>query len=560
MKPVTWIACVFAAITLWCGLCWTSEARAEERHTVKSGDTLGSIAIKYGCRSSIDLKRANNLSTDALKIGQVIKIPNHCAAPSKAPAPSAKTATAGGKAPAPAAKAPASGVKAAAAPPAPQQYKVKGGDTLGAIAAKFGCNSSADLRRTNGLKSDALSIGQTLDVSVCSDLPSGAEAKHTVKAGEVISKIATKYGCSPEEIKRVNRLKDDNLKVGQILKIPTCSPAKASLGVSSSPSVPTVASKAKVDTAVLPALMARHGFKPPPGFKAFIIEINFDKTRTKVTRERYFDYSGTSDDATGWNPASTVKLFAVISAMQRVRELGFSHKAKVTFHTARGDKHFALDELIRMTLVNSNNLTYNRVVQLASHDRLNGKFLVNSNGFRSSAITGAYQVGDWTSQGESKSLKTSPAITLSERSKTHTIGAHTGKITPRCGGSACTTPRDLGEAMRRLMLQEQLPASQTFNLHDEDLKFIRQAMRAERSRGNEVVDKFADVFNNERVLFYSKPGFAGNWFSDNVYIFDPRVNQAWVVVLAGSPGRSALDSAAHVIAKIIANGELRRVK
>jgi LysM repeat protein len=546
MKPTTWISSLLVAcVALACTL-WPSDAFADGRYTVKSGDTLGGIAIKVGCRSSADLKRANNLKSDAIKIGQLLKVPTTCSSASASG--TAKTSTGGG----------ASGASASA-PSAPVPYRVKGGDTLGGIAAKYGCDSSADLRRANGLKSDALSIGQTLDVSICRDAPSsGAGVRHTVKSGEVISKIAAKYGCTSEEIKEANRLKDDNLKIGQILKIPGCSPASSA--VISTSSGPTVASKAKVNTTVLPALMAKHGFKPPAHFKAFVIEVNFDKTRTKITSERYFDYNGTSDDVTGWNPASTVKIFAVIAAMQRVRELGFSHKAKVTFHTARGDKHFDLDELIRLTLINSNNLTYNRMVQLASHDRLNGKFLVNSNGFRSSAITGAYQVGDWTAQGESKSLKTSPSITLSEHSKSHTLGAHTGKVSPACGGSACTSPRDLGEAMRRLMLQEQLPASQTFRLHDEDLKFIRQSMRAERSRGNEVVDAFADVFDNERVLFYSKPGFAGNWFSDNVYIFDPRVNQAWIVVLAGAPGRSALNDASKVVAQVIANGELRRVK
>jgi LysM repeat protein len=546
MKPTTWISSLLVACVALAYTIWPHDGFADGRYTVKSGDTLGGIAIKVGCRSSADLKRANNLKSDALKIGQLLKVPTTCSSASASG--SAKTSTGGG----------ASGASDSA-PSAPVPYRVKGGDTLGGIAAKYGCDSSADLRRANGLKSDALSIGQTLDVSVCQDAPSsGAGVRHTVKSGEVISKIAAKYGCTSEEIKEANRLKDDNLKIGQILKIPGCSPA-SSATISTS-SGPTIASKAKVNTTVLPALMAKHGFKPPAHFKAFVIEVNFDKTRTKITSERYFDYNGTSDDVTGWNPASTVKIFAVIAAMQRVRELGFSHKAKVTFHTARGDKHFDLEELIRLTLINSNNLTYNRMVQLASHDRLNGKFLVNSNGFRSSAITGAYQVGDWTAQGESKSLKTSPSITLSEHSKSHTLGAHTGKVSPACGGSACTSPRDLGEAMRRLMLQEQLPAAQTFRLHDEDLKFIRQSMRAERSRGNEVVDAFADVFDNERVLFYSKPGFAGNWFSDNVYIFDPRVNQAWIVVLAGAPGRSALNDASKVVAQVIANGELRRVK
>lgn len=110
------------------------------------------------------------------------------------------------------------------------------------------------------------------------------------------------------------------------------------------------------------------------------------------------------------------------------------------------------------------------------------------------------------------------------------------------------------------MLQEQLPESESFNLRHEDLLVLRRAMRsADRTRGTEMVDRFAAVFNDNRVKFYSKPGFSEDWFTDNVYIFDPRYNQAWIVVMSGYPGRSSLNSAATAIAKIISSGKLRKI-
>ena len=110
------------------------------------------------------------------------------------------------------------------------------------------------------------------------------------------------------------------------------------------------------------------------------------------------------------------------------------------------------------------------------------------------------------------------------------------------------------------MLQEQLPASESFDLKPNDLIMLRRAMRSpDRTRGTEIVDRFAAVFKDSRVKFYSKPGFSEDWFTDNVYIFDPRYNQAWIVVMTGYPGRSSLNSAATAIAKIISAGKLRKI-
>lgn len=43
---------------------------------------------------------------------------------------------------------------------------------------------------------------------------------HTVKKGEYLSKIASQYGTTAKELKRINNLKSDSVAVGQILKVP----------------------------------------------------------------------------------------------------------------------------------------------------------------------------------------------------------------------------------------------------------------------------------------------------------------------------------------------------
>ena len=92
-----------------------------QTYTVKSGDSLYSIANRYG--TTVDaIKSLNNLTSNSLSIGQVLKIPG-----------SSSTTT----------------------------YIVKSGDSLYSIAKKF--NTTADsIKRKNNLTSNLLSIGQKL--------------------------------------------------------------------------------------------------------------------------------------------------------------------------------------------------------------------------------------------------------------------------------------------------------------------------------------------------------------------------------------------------------------
>ena len=401
-----------------------------------------------------------------------------------------------------------------------------------------------------------------------------AQAKvYVVVSGDILGRIAQKHGCTIAQLQKANRMANDQIKIGQKLLIPDCDSKSEDAVEPLVPEQPQeevpppVAAaqrgkwwkKSGVNTKALPQLMAEEGFTPPQKFMAFIIELTFDQSRQVVVRERAFDYKGTSSQNSGWNPASAVKLFAAIAALKRIDELGFTSRAKVTFH---GKKPYTttVGELVESAIINSNNISYNRVVQLASFDKLHKEILTSRYGITQTALNRAYEQSTWKSLGEDPSLRISPAITLTEGKKTVKLPAVNSKASAVCTSGACTSLQDLGESSRRLMLQEQLPADESFNLKREDLLVLRRAMRSsDRVRGTEMVDRFAAVFKDSRVKFYSKPGFSEDWFTDNVYIFDPSNNQAWIVVMSGYPGRSSLNSAATAIAKIISSGKLRKI-
>ncbi|GIN69680.1 D-gamma-glutamyl-meso-diaminopimelic acid endopeptidase CwlS [Bacillus sp. J14TS2] len=130
-----------------------------DTYKVVSGDTLSGIAAKYGTTVS-KLKSQNGLSSDLIRVGQVLKVSNSSNSASNTTKPneskndssnntSSKTDT----------------------------YKIVSGDTLSGIAAKYGTTVSK-LKSLNGLSSDFLQVGQVLKVNgTSSTTPDKSQSK-----------------------------------------------------------------------------------------------------------------------------------------------------------------------------------------------------------------------------------------------------------------------------------------------------------------------------------------------------------------------------------------------
>ncbi|MEC1405819.1 C40 family peptidase [Bacillus halotolerans] len=105
-------------------------------------------------------------------------------------------------------------------------YKVVSGDSLWKISKKYGMTIN-ELKKLNGLKSDLLRIGQVLKVkgssssssSSSSSVSTSATSTYKVVSGDSLSKIAKKYGTTVSKIKSLNGLKSDLIYVGQVLKV-----------------------------------------------------------------------------------------------------------------------------------------------------------------------------------------------------------------------------------------------------------------------------------------------------------------------------------------------------
>lgn len=168
-------------------------------YTVKAGDNLYNIANNYNTSVNA-IMQLNNLSSTTLSIDQQLKIP----------IPLAQTPT-----------------------EQYQDYIVAPKDSLYKIANQFGM-SLEELIQINNLNSNSLSVGQILQVKKHENIPQEtityeecfgegyvepSYETYTVKSKDSLYTIAQAFNTSVENLIALNQLENDNLSIGQILKI-----------------------------------------------------------------------------------------------------------------------------------------------------------------------------------------------------------------------------------------------------------------------------------------------------------------------------------------------------
>lgn len=160
-------------------------------YTVKAGDTLSTIASRYGV-SVVRLKRANRLSGDSLRIGDRLEIPTQVAV-SEVPKRVAQSRT----------------------------HRVRSGESLYTIGKRYGVSVDR-IKAANGLRRNTIRVGQELVIparsSGSADVSEGKV--HRVRSGDTLSEIARRYGTTVSKLRSANGLTSNRLRIGQELKIP----------------------------------------------------------------------------------------------------------------------------------------------------------------------------------------------------------------------------------------------------------------------------------------------------------------------------------------------------
>jgi membrane-bound lytic murein transglycosylase D len=140
------------------GSAKAQKSEALVRHKVKKGDTLASLAKKYGISSS-EIKRANHLESDKLKTGQTLRIEKGDAEPNR------------------------------------EQKKESTGDS----------------------KKGSVKAGAKAATEKATDIP--IAKTYTVKKGDSLNKIARGNNTTLEQLRQLNNMSNDNVHPGQVVKV-----------------------------------------------------------------------------------------------------------------------------------------------------------------------------------------------------------------------------------------------------------------------------------------------------------------------------------------------------
>lgn len=145
-------------------------------YVVQSGDTLWSIANKYGV-SVETLRRANGIYSDMLRVGQLIKIPK-------------SNITYGDEY---------------------MMYTVAPRDTLWSIARRF--NTTVDsIMIANRLTNNIIMVGQQLKIPTRNHI-------YIVRYGDSLWEIAQRFQTTVDNLKAMNNLTSNTIYIGQTLKV-----------------------------------------------------------------------------------------------------------------------------------------------------------------------------------------------------------------------------------------------------------------------------------------------------------------------------------------------------
>lgn len=175
-------------------------------YVVQRRDTLFSIARRLGTDVAT-LRQLNNLASDAIAVGQVLKVPGAGAPP-----------------------APTSPLTPTPAPPGQaREHIVQRGEYLATIAAKYGVTVNAIIQANALRNPNLLTPGQKLIIPATGTAPTPATGTatpsatrvHVVARGETLQSIARRYGVTVQALISANQISNPNvIQVGQKLVIP----------------------------------------------------------------------------------------------------------------------------------------------------------------------------------------------------------------------------------------------------------------------------------------------------------------------------------------------------
>ena len=263
-------------------------------------------------------------------------------------------------------------------------------------------------------------------------------------------------------------------------------------------------------------------------------------------------------DATDFWPASTIKLYPAIAALERLHAMGLPLETTLTFERRDGTGPWVLDcarampEMLSEVWRRSSNEDYTLLLRFTGLDYLNGGFLTPDRGFtRSSLMRGYWSARPYTYKAAERQRITLRAqdgrVDFVEhlwngRSYSQERGATI--IDSRTGNMSST--RDLADCLRRLVFHDLIPPGERFRLSPEMLTFLLHGGNGftgietkDEASGPHAWDGGKDLFPKAR--YYHKVGLISNEVLE-LAVVDDRASsgKAWTFCLRAGTGKESV--------------------
>ncbi|MDN6967565.1 LysM peptidoglycan-binding domain-containing protein [Oenococcus sp. UCMA 17063] len=187
----------------------STSSSSSNTYTVKSGDTLTSIARTYGTTVSA-IATANNISNpDYIYVGEVLTVGTSTSTGTSTTTTSTSSSSSSSSS---------------------KSYTVVSGDTLTSIAKTYGTTVSAIATANDISNPDYIYVGEVLTIgssststtttSTSSSSSSSSSGTYTIESGDTLTSIAKTYGVSISTLAKLNDISDtDLIYAGTTIKI-----------------------------------------------------------------------------------------------------------------------------------------------------------------------------------------------------------------------------------------------------------------------------------------------------------------------------------------------------
>jgi hypothetical protein len=287
---------------------------------------------------------------------------------------------------------------------------------------------------------------------------------------------------------------------------------------------------------------------------------------------QWLDYRSTAQRTDFW-PASTVKLYACIAALERLNAVKAPLNASLTFAHQNRDQDWVTDcartmpEMLSEVFRRSSNEDYTLLLRLCGIDHINSQFLIPAKGFPSSAIMRGYtrQI-PWTyDRGSAQRISIqAPGYlqVIEHRWSQRSYSAERGCTIIDAQTGNLTSPLELVECLRRIVFHDRLPEHERYAITSSQAQLLCHGQNG--STGLETKDSSSGplawtaaqlIFPKARV--YHKVGVISNYTLDLTYIDDSQHSGRRIilcpVIAAGTDtlvkGEPAVSAMARVISE-----------